>query len=53
MINITKVTNIGLPAFLGLGFAWIGFRIISNEKRLEKRRMELQLQLNTKSIKGL
>ena len=53
MINITKVTSIGLPAFIGLGLAWIGVRIISNEKRLETRRMELQLQLDAKSIKGL
>ena len=53
MINITKAKSIGLPVFLGLGLAWIGIQIMSNEKRLETRRMELQLQLDAKSIKGL
>ena len=53
MSYITKATSIGLPAFIGLGIAWIGVRIISNEKILETRRMELQLQLDAQSIKGL
>ncbi len=50
---ITKATSIGIPAFIGLGLAWVGIRVISNEKRLEKRRMELQLQLDAKSILDL
>ncbi len=53
MSNITKARNIGLPALIGLGLAWIGVQIIGNEKRLEKRRMELQVQLDAKSIKRL
>tara|TARA_B100001250_G_C19294503_1_gene569043 strand:- start:282 stop:443 length:162 start_codon:yes stop_codon:yes gene_type:complete len=53
MINITKARSIGLPACIGLGLVWIGVRIISNEKRLERRRMELQLQLDVNSIKDL
>ena len=53
MNNITKATGIGIPAFIGLGLAWIGFRIISNEKKLETRRMELKIQLDAKSIKAI
>ena len=51
MNSITKVTTIGIPAFIGLGLAWIGHRIIRNETELKNRELELQLQLNTKSIK--
>ncbi len=50
MLNVTKTTSIGLPAFIGLALAWIGIRILSNEKRLETRQMELQIQLDAKSI---
>ena len=50
MKNITKATSIGLPALIGLGLAWIGVLIISNEKKIETRRMELELQLDAKSI---
>ena len=53
MSNITRISNFGLPAVIGLGIAWVGLRIISNESRLETRRMELQLQLDAKSIKGI
>ena len=51
MNGITKVTTLGIPAVIGLGLAWIGNRIIRNETELKKRELELQLQLNTKSIK--
>ncbi len=50
MSNFTKATSIGLPAFIGLGIAWIAVRIISNEQRLATRRIELQFQLDAKSI---
>ena len=53
MNSITKITSIGLPAVIGLGLAWVGVRIISNEKRLKNRELELRLQLEAKSIKGL
>ena len=53
MINITKITTIGLPAAIGLGLAWVGARIMSNEKKLATREMELRLQLEAKAIKGL
>ena len=52
MNNLTRVTSLGLPAVIGLGLAWVGIRIISNEKKLEKRELELKLQLDTKFIKG-
>ena len=52
MNSITKVTTIGIPAVVGLGLAWIGNRIIRNETVLKSRELELQLQLNTKSIKN-
>ena len=53
MNNFTKVTTIGLPAAIGLGLAWVGVRIMSNERKLATREMEIQLQLDTKAIKGL
>ena len=53
MSNITKAASIGLPAFIGLGLAWIGVQITSNEKRLKTIEMELKLQHDEKSIKGL
>tara|TARA_B100000700_G_scaffold284902_1_gene338545 strand:- start:444 stop:608 length:165 start_codon:yes stop_codon:yes gene_type:complete len=53
MNSITKVTSIGIPAVIGFGLAWIGNRIIRNEKELKNRELELKIQLNTKSIKTL
>ena len=53
MNNITRVTTIGLPAAIGLGLAWVGVRIMSNERKLATREMELRLQLDAKAIKGL
>ena len=53
MNNITRITSMGIPAVIGLGLAWIGVRIISNEQRLKNRKLELRLQLDAKSIKGL
>ena len=41
----------GIPTFLGIGIAWIGFKIIKNEKRLILRRMELEDRLIKLSIK--
>ena len=52
MNNIAKITTIGLPAALGLGLAWVGVRILSNERQLITREIELRLQLDAKNIKG-
>ena len=51
MNNITKVTTIGLPAVIGLGVAWVGVRIMSNERKLATREKELRLQLDVKGIR--
>ena len=53
MNNLTKITTIGIPAAIGLGLAWLGVRIMSNERKLATREMELRLQLDAKAIKGL
>tara|TARA_Y100001968_G_scaffold219065_1_gene201731 strand:+ start:3998 stop:4159 length:162 start_codon:yes stop_codon:yes gene_type:complete len=53
MNNLKKITTLGLPAAIGLGIAWVGVRIMSNERRLATREMELRLQLDAKAIKGL
>ena len=51
MNNITRFTTIGIPAIIGLGFAWISNRIIRNETELENRELELKIQLDKNSIK--
>ena len=51
MNSITRITTIGIPAFIGLGLAWVGNRIIRNETEFKNREQELKLQLDTKSIK--
>ena len=48
MNKITRFSAIGLPAIIGIGIAWIGNRIIKNEKELKDRELELKLQLNNK-----
>ena len=53
MTNLTKFTTIGLPAAIGLGLAWVGVRIMRNERKLATREMELRLQLNAKAIKNI
>jgi len=51
MNSITRVTLVGIPAILGIGLAWVGNRIIRNERGLRNREIELKLQLDTKSNK--
>ena len=48
MNSITRFSAIGIPAIIGMGIAWIGNRIIKNEKELKDRELELNLQLNNK-----
>ena len=51
MNTIKKVSSIGIPVIMGLGFAWIGNRIIRNESKLENRELELKLKLESKTMK--
>ena len=46
MNSITRFSTIGIPAIIGMGIAWVGNRIIKNEKGLKDRELELKLQLN-------
>ena len=48
MNSITRFSAIGLPAVIGVGIAWLGNRIIKNEKGLKDRELELKLHLNNK-----
>ncbi len=41
----------GLPAVLGLGFAWMGVRIMRNETRLLVRQLELEEAFRAKCRK--
>ena len=52
MNSITKITSITIPAVIGLGAAWIGVRILKNERKLEERKIELEIQLGARAIKG-
>ena len=48
MNSITRFSAIGIPAIIGMGIAWVGNRIIKNEKGLKDRELELKLKLNNK-----
>ena len=48
MNSITRFSAIGIPAIIGIGLAWVGNRIIKNEKVLKDREVELKLKLNKK-----
>ena len=48
MNSITRLSKVGIPAFIGIGVAWVANRIIKNEKRLQDREIELKLKLNKK-----
>ncbi len=50
-MSLTKqFTYFGVPAVVGVGVAWLGFALLRNEKKLEQRRMELEIELNAKCI---
>ena len=46
MNSITRLSSIGIPTIIGMGIAWVGNRIIKNEKGLKDRELELKLKLN-------
>ena len=48
MNSFTRFSTIGMPALIGLGIAWIGNRVMKNEKELKNRELELKLQLTNK-----
>ena len=52
MPSFSKLTSIGLPALMGMGITLLAIRAIRNESRLAERKMELDLQLGVKSMKG-
>ena len=52
MNSITKLTTIGVPAIIGIGIAWVGNRILRNEKELKNRELELKVQLSAKPSKN-
>ena len=48
MNSITRFSALAIPTLIGIGIAWVGNRIIKNEKELKNRELELRLQLNKK-----
>ena len=48
MNSITRFSALGIATIIGIGIAWVGNRIIKNEKELKNRELELRLQLNNK-----
>ena len=53
MKDFQKLSSIAIPALLCLGAGYLGLRIISNEKNIQARRIELELQLAAKALKRL
>ena len=49
MNSLTRFSAISIPTLIGIGVAWIGNRIIKNEKVLKDREFELKLQLKKKN----
>ena len=50
-MSVTKqFTYFGVRAVVGIGVAWLGLALLRNEKKLEQRRMELEIELNAKCI---
>ena len=48
MNSITRLSVISIPTIIMTGIAWVGNRIIKNEKGLKDRELQLKLQLNNK-----
>ena len=53
MSTLRKLSSIGLPTVIGMGIAWLGIRVIKNERNLEARVLELQNQLKRKPYNDL
>tara|TARA_Y100001968_G_scaffold315515_1_gene342207 strand:+ start:301 stop:462 length:162 start_codon:yes stop_codon:yes gene_type:complete len=53
MTELTRYSKFIFPVSIGLGIAWTGISLLKSENALLKRRMELELQINAKSIKGI
>ena len=52
MNSLSRLVSISIPTAIGMGVALLGLRIIKNERRLAERKMELELQLGAKALKG-
>ncbi len=53
MNQLTRIATVALPASIGMGIAWVGISLMRNEGRLQERKVELELQLGAKSLKGI
>ncbi len=51
MNSLRKFSNVGIPTFVGLGIAWITISLVRNERRIQKRKKELELILQDKLLK--
>ena len=49
MNSLSKISSVGLPSLIGIGIAWIGIRILSRERELAERKIELEIQLNART----
>ena len=52
MNALTKFTSTALPAFFGLGVAFMAIKLIKSENNLLRRKEELEIQLGAKSLRG-
>ena len=50
MNKIVKYGCLSLPVLFGFSITWVGSQIIRNEKNLEVRKTEVELQLHEKII---
>ncbi len=56
--NIIKMTSlprfipIAVPVAIGIGVVLLSSRLISNEQRILERKMELELQIGAKALRG-
>ena len=48
MNRISRFSANVIPAIIGMGIAWVGNRIIKNEKGLKDHELELKIKLNDK-----
>ena len=48
MNKLVKYAPFSLPLLVGLGFTWIGACLVRNEKNINERILELEIQLHSK-----